>query len=80
MQKLSISSQIGTILVARRKELGLTQAKVAARLNISQNRLSELENQPGQLTVDRLLAITGLLEIELVQQDRRQNPPTFSEW
>lgn len=80
MHKLSTSEQIGMILIARRKALGLTQADVAARLNISQNRLSELESQPGQLTVDRLLAITGLLGIELTLQERTQNTSSSSEW
>lgn len=48
------------VLIARRKALGLTQAEVASRLGISQSRLSELENQPVALTVDRLLALAGV--------------------
>ncbi|MDY0309214.1 MAG: helix-turn-helix domain-containing protein [Castellaniella sp.] len=44
MIKLSTSHQLGHLLTARRKALGLTQQEVASRLGISQNRYSELEN------------------------------------
>lgn len=80
MHKLSTSHQIGMILTLRRKQLKLTQAEVAARLNISQNRLSELENQPGQMTIDRLLALTGILNVELTLQERNANNTVDSEW
>ncbi len=80
MHKLSTSDQMGYLLTARRKELGLTQAAVAARLGISQNRLSELEHQPALLTLDRLLALLGILGVELLMQERGQNPPVKSEW
>ena len=36
-------TQIGAILAARRKQLDLSQAQVAARVGLSQNRLSVLE-------------------------------------
>ena len=59
---------------------GLTQQEVASRLGISQNRLSELESQPSQLTVERLLALTGILGLELAVQQRSQAPLSTSEW
>lgn len=80
MYKLSTSDQAGHLLTARRKELGLTQAAVAVRLGISQNRLSELEKQPSLLTLDRLLALAGILEVELLLQERGQNSPVQTEW
>ncbi len=80
MHKLSTSTQISHLLTARRKELGLTQATVSARLGISQNRLSELEKQPSQLTLDRLLALAGILGVELLLQERDQKAPVKSEW
>lgn len=80
MYILSTSDQLGYQLVARRKALGLTQQEVASRLGISQNRLSELESQPSQLTVERLLALTGILGLELAVQQRSQAPLSTSEW
>ncbi len=80
MYILSTSDQLGYQLVARRKALGLTQQEVASRLGISQNRLSELESQPSQLTVERLLALTGILGLELAVQQRSQVPLSASEW
>lgn len=83
MYKLSTSEQVGQQLIARRRALGLTQQDVASRLGISQNRLSELENQPAQLTIERLLALMGILGLELVLQDRpkgQATDQTQSEW
>ena len=79
MLRLNSPPQTGQILTARRKALGLSQAAVAARLGISQNRLSELEAHPERLTLDRLLALTSLLGLELVLQDKAP-PATGSEW
>lgn len=80
MQKLSTSGQLGHLLIARRKSLGLTQSDVAARLGISQNRLSELESRPAQLTVDRLLTLTGILGLELTLLDQEKAAPPTSAW
>jgi len=80
MQKLSTTDQLRRLLIARRRALGLTQSQVASRLGISQNRLSELENQPALLTADRLLALAGILGLELTMQEREQNPPMQGEW
>lgn len=80
MQKLATSGQLGHLLTARRKALGLTQSDVAARLGISQNRLSELESHPAQLTVDRLLALTGILGLELTVLDQTKDALTTSAW
>lgn len=80
MIKLSTSHQLGHLLTARRKALGLTQQEVASRLGISQNRYSELENQPAQLTVDRLLALLGVLGMDLTVLERPADPHFSSEW
>lgn len=75
------STQIGRILAARRKALGLSQQTLAARLNISQNRLSELELAPERLTVERLLAALNLLGLEMVVRERSGKPrSTTAEW
>jgi HTH-type transcriptional regulator/antitoxin HipB len=48
----------------------MSQAELAAKLNISQSRLSTLESDPATLTLDRLLALASLLGLELVVEDR----------
>ena len=72
-QILTHSAQLGQILATRRRATKLSQRALAAKLAISQNRLSEIEANPGTLTVDRLLELANLLGLELVIQDR---PPT----
>jgi HTH-type transcriptional regulator/antitoxin HipB len=69
-QILTHSAQLGQILAARRRAAKLPQRALAAKLAISQNRLSEIEANPGNLTVERLLELANLLGLELVIQDR----------
>ncbi|HEX9876790.1 MAG TPA: helix-turn-helix transcriptional regulator [Gammaproteobacteria bacterium] len=69
-QVLTHSSQLGQILATRRRAFKLSQRALAAKLAISQNRLSEIETNPGSLTVERLLELANLLGLELIIQDR----------
>ncbi|MDD5296529.1 MAG: helix-turn-helix domain-containing protein [Rhodocyclaceae bacterium] len=84
-QILSTSAQVGQVLASRRRALKLSQQAVAAKLGISQNRLSELEESPDRLTLDRLLALANVLGLELTIhdqaiRDQTGSPPTAGEW
>lgn len=71
MQQLLLTpAQLGQVLTARRKAQNISQGAVAQRLGISQNRFSELEQDPARLTLDRLLALVNSLGLELVIQDK----------
>jgi HTH-type transcriptional regulator / antitoxin HipB len=78
-QRISTSNQTGQVFAARRKALKLSQKVVAAKLGISQNRLSILEADPSRLTLDRLISLASILGLELVLQDKGSSP-TRSEW
>lgn len=69
-QLLSVPSQVGLVLRAARKAAKLSQKELAARLGLSQNRLSELETDPGSMRVEQLLAILSALGLELQVQTR----------
>lgn len=80
-QILTQSSQVGRIIAGRRKASKISQSRLAAKLSISQNRLSELEDTPGKLTLDRLLAIANLLGLELVIKEKTTaDDPPATEW
>lgn len=79
-QRISIPDQFGHLLIARRKALKLSQQAVAAKLGISQNRLSELEEDPARLTLDRLIALTNVLGLDLVIQDKAGADTSPGEW
>ena len=55
-QTLITALQLGQLLKAARKHRKLTQATVAARLDLSQNRVSHLESHPEELSFKQLLA------------------------
>ncbi len=65
MQALTTLTHLQHAIVARRKKLKLSQAKVAEKLGISQNRYSELEASIANLDADRLLRLLSILGLEL---------------
>ena len=78
-QLLSVPSQVGLVLRAVRKSAKLSQKQLAAKLGLSQNRVSELETDPGSMRVDQLLAVLSALGLELQVQTRVCPPSTGSE-
>jgi HTH-type transcriptional regulator / antitoxin HipB len=65
MHAIKTAAQIGSALVARRKILKLPQSDIGTKLNLSQNRISELETNPESMTVAQLLAFASVLGLEL---------------
>ena len=78
-QLLSVPSQVGLVLRALRKSAKLSQKQLAAKLGLSQNRMSELETDPGSMRVDQLLAVLSALGLELQVQTRGGPPAADSE-
>jgi HTH-type transcriptional regulator/antitoxin HipB len=64
-QVLSTSDQLGKILAGARRAAGLTQAQAAARVGVSQSRLSTMELNPGTITVSQLFALLAAYRLEL---------------
>lgn len=75
-QAIVTPSQLGLLLQSARKSRKLSQAQLAMRLGLSQNRLSELERNAGALSVDQLLALCGQLGLQLTVQRREEPNPT----
>lgn len=81
MQRMLITpTQAGQALVSRRKGLKLSQEAVANRLGISQPRYSELELNPDRMTLDRLLILANVLNLELVLREKGSDPAPESDW
>ena len=70
MRSIFTSEQVGAILSSRRKHVGMSQAKVAESVGLSQNRLSVLESNPETLTVKQLLALLNVLGLEMSLNER----------
>lgn len=80
MLPITHAKQIGSTLTARRKALKLSQADVAARLGLSQNRISELESSPETITVEQLLVMLKTLGLELSLDQAPASSQTKVEW
>ena len=79
-QLILAPAQLGLLLKGVRRQQGMSQHELALKAGgTSQARLSQLELQPGRLTVERLLLILAALTLELVVRPR-QSPPELAEW
>jgi HTH-type transcriptional regulator/antitoxin HipB len=78
-QRLSTESQLSELLRQRRKARGLSQQQVAGKLGVTQARLSELESGRAHITLERLIALAQLLDLEVVLRDR-QSDAAPTEW
>ncbi|MGF6574405.1 HTH-type transcriptional regulator/antitoxin HipB [Paraburkholderia sp. GAS333] len=80
---IATPNQIAQLLAASRRQAGLTQADAAARIGVSQSRISALETDAGSLTVAQLLALSGIYGLQLQVRDRSQpqpDPTPLIEW
>jgi len=63
-------AQLGQLLKGLRRERGMTQVDVAARMGLLQSKISVLEANPGKTSVERLLRLLSVLGAELVLRPR----------
>ena len=71
-QVIRAPAQLGLLLRGARREQGMNQQELALRAGgISQARLSQLELEPGRLTVERLLLLLAALNLEVVVRPRQ---------
>ncbi|HEU5076234.1 MAG TPA: helix-turn-helix transcriptional regulator [Polyangiaceae bacterium] len=73
--RLTTPGQVADILRQRRKVKQLSQAEIASKLGVSQARISSIESKPASLTVERLIALANLLDLEIVVRDRPRKKP-----
>ena len=79
-QVIRALAQLGVALRGVRQQQGLSQQDLALKVGgTSQARLSQLELQPGRLTLERLLLILAALDLELVVRPRQAAIET-AEW
>ena len=80
-QPLVTAPQLGHLLKAARKQRKLTQAQVAGRLGLSQNRVSHLELHPDELSFKQLLGWCAAVVLQLHLAEREASPsPATAEW
>ena len=77
---ITAPNQIGALLASRRKQLGLSQTDVAARVGLSQNRLSVLEKDSAAMTARQMLALLNALGLDIAINARPSAAKTRSEW
>lgn len=69
-QRLTTEAQLAALLRERRKAKGFSQQQVAGKLGVTQARLSELESGRAHITLERLIALVQVLDLEVILRDR----------
>lgn len=74
--------QLGAILRDQRRARKMSQSQVATRLKIGQSRFSELEQNPAELNLARLLVLAKTLGLEVVlrSQDTGSSSTPNEDW
>ncbi|MDQ2822582.1 MAG: helix-turn-helix domain-containing protein [Pseudomonadota bacterium] len=67
---LLTAAQLGQLLVSTRKHRRLTQAAVAVRVGLSQNRISYLEKHPDEISIKQLFSWCSVLALEMQLGER----------
>lgn len=67
---LLTAAQLGQLLVSTRKHRKLTQAAVAIRVGLSQNRISYLEKHPDEISIKQLFSWCSVLALDLQLGER----------
>ena len=68
-------AQLGQVLKGLRRERGMSQTQVAAQMGILQSKISELEADPGTISVERLFRLLAVLGVEPVLRPRGTSTP-----
>jgi HTH-type transcriptional regulator / antitoxin HipB len=66
--------QLGNYIRQRRRELGLTQEKLAAKVGVRQRTISDVETS-AEVRVDTLLRTFAALDLELLIRPRTKSSP-----
>lgn len=65
MPSSKLLMDVGNRLMQRRVEMGLTQKQMAAKIGISETHYGEIERGNKRLTVERLLQIHEITDVDL---------------
>lgn len=71
---------LGQLLVSSRKHAKLTQRQVAARMGLSQNRLSHLERHADELSFAQLLSYCSAVGLDIRLEKRDTSKAVSTEW
>jgi HTH-type transcriptional regulator/antitoxin HipB len=66
------SIQLGNWVRTRRKELGLTQAALAAKAGLRQATISQIETGSNATRIDTLLRVIAMLDMDLMAGPRQR--------
>lgn len=77
---LQLPNQLGSILRALRKSRGLTQQDLARQLDITRQAVSLLEQRPEAATLERLMRVFTLLQVDVVLRPRAADAAPAVDW
>jgi transcriptional regulator with XRE-family HTH domain len=78
-KRIITSKEIGEAIKRRRRELGISQERLAEMLNVSYQQVQRYESGANKLNVENIQVIAGLLSVPLTFFFSAGAPSTISE-
>lgn len=76
---IATSGQLGPLLKRLRMDKQLSQSELGARIGLSQERISRIENLPESVTFDQLLTVLMALDARFSVEPRGAEPTVSAE-
>lgn len=73
-----IPQQLSAILIAFRKQAGLSQKELAAQMGVTQQTVSDLERNAQNMSVARMMRLLSVLDVGLVLRERVEQAPDIA--
>ena len=70
--RIAIAGQLSSLIKNIRKQRGMTQRELGAKLGISQRAVAQFEARPEKASFQRVLSVLSTLDIDLVLKERKQ--------
>lgn len=78
--KIRTTDQLAKVIQGYRKQTGLSQKQITAKVGLLAKTVSALENTPDGVTIASLFKLLSALELEMVLQAKASNTPSKGEW
>lgn len=77
MLEIEVAAYLVESIVARRKQLKLTQSELGAKVNMSQSQIARVENGTTVPRLNTVIAIANALGLEIVLKEKEQAATLF---
>ena len=77
---ISSPAMLGKFIRSYRKKKGINQKELGKKAGITQETISNLENQTKRIRIDNLFRILSALNLDLILTDKKEDKNVKADW